>query len=347
MFTKTGRIGNSHVGRFLVRISRWVRLFAIIYLVISSSKPGPTLPPRQRRTEEEIRLEEEYLFGDGDDNVTQDTVGRGTPNLSLHHGAEVEMMSPTPADGSSTPVHVEESIEDTLDDLFGVGAGGRDLEAAETQVQIDPHAVDALNPASPTVEPPPPVIPALRCPFCTGFSTRGPARGLMLHITCRHTGSPFDERGIATLRGLERGICTECSGIRPFSSKNCHRCSCSSPPRAARVGDVVHGTRRQEQVREVVGLDQGTPNVDAFPLPTRVERENILERVSQLSSTTELHIPVALRTRHAAIAAGLLSKIAKDDVDACFLEQLRSKLLLSAVPKSRNRTVELSFRLNL
>ena len=118
----------------------------------------------------------------------------------------------------------------------------------------------------------------------------------------------------------------ECKGIRPFSSKTCHRCSCSSPPQAARVGDVVHGARRQEQVRDVVGLDQDTPNVDAFPLPTGVERENILERVSQLSSTTEVHIPVALRTRHAVIAAGLLSKIAKDDVNACFLEQLRSKL---------------------
>ena len=77
-------------------------------------------------------------------------------------------------------------------------------------------------------------------------------------------------------------------------------------------------------------------------LPTGEIRQVILQRVQLLASNIEVHIPVALRGRHAAILAGLLTKMANGNVDACFLEEIRSKLLLSIVPKGRNRRVELS-----
>ena len=73
-----------------------------------------------------------------------------------------------------------------------------------------------------SVEPPP--VPILRCPFCTGYaSKRGSVRGLVLHMSSRHTGAIMDDRQRSILNGLERGPCTGCNGLRPFDSKTCHR----------------------------------------------------------------------------------------------------------------------------
>ena len=213
--------------------------------------------------------------------------------MSLHRGADVEIMSPTPADGSST------------------------------------------------------VRPPLRCPMCTGFSTKGPVRGFMLHLTSRHCGAAIDENARATLHGLERGICTECYCLRPFASRTCHRCSCSSPPRDIRVGDCIHGTRRQERNLEETGVETGPSQTTLRDLPTGDDRETFFAEVRALAPLTEIHIPMALRDRHAAITADLLERISKQNVDSCFLEEIRTKLLLSPVPKSRNRRVELSLRLRL
>ena len=87
------------------------------------------------------------------------------------------------------------------------------------------------------------------------------------------------------------------------------------------------------------------PNVRA--LPSGADREAFLTRVRALGSNTEVHIPTALRERHAVILASILSDIADGREDACFLEEIRSKLLLSSIPRKRNCKVESSARLNL
>ena len=51
--------------------------------------------------------------------------------------------------------------------------------------------------------------------------------------------------------------------------------------------------------------------------------------------------------RHAAILATILSDVADGKPDACFLEEVRSKLMLSPVPRKQNCKVEFSRRLNL
>ena len=79
-------------------------------------------------------------------------------------------------------------------------------------------------------------------------------------------------------------------------------------------------------------------------LPTGAAREELLRRVRQLKSNTEVHIPVALRDRHASILANVLGDIANGRPAGCFLEEIRSKLLLSVVPRARNRRVEFALR---
>ena len=103
--------------------------------------------------------------------------------------------------------------------------------------------------------------------------------------------------------------------------------------------DLIPGSSAQDP-RETAAE---SPN----PLPTAEMREQFLARVRALSSSTEVHIPVALRGRHAGILGNLLDRIGDSDRDACFLEEIRSKLLLSIVPRNRNTRVEFSLRLDL
>ena len=113
------------------------------------------------------------------------------------------------------------------------------------------------------------------------------------------------------------------------------------------VGDRIQGTRRQERNVDAVGFERVTPAVQARSLPTGESREVFLSEIRKLPCNTECHIPVSFRDRFAAIMASMLEGIGNNDVDACFLEESRSKLLLSPIPKSRNTKVELSVRLKI
>ena len=189
--------------------------------------------------------------------------------------------------------------------------------------------------------------PVLRCPFCTGFATRGPARGLMCHLTCRHAGAALTEVACDQLRGLERGVCCGqgCGALRLLTSRSCARCSESSPPRPVRVGDIVAavapGTAGGGAVREP------EPAGEPPHLPGGAARDEFQKRVRALPSNTILHIPVQLRERHSAIVAGLLARMASGEAEACALEEARSKLLLLPCPRGPNLKVELAKRLAL
>ena len=171
-------------------------------------------------------------------------------------------------------------------------------------------------------------------------------RGLMLHISSRHAGRVVDDTMRANLSGLDRGMCVSCGGLRPTTSSTCHRCGCAGPPRSVRVGDVIQGTARQEAHLTAAGVDLATqPSVR--DLPTGADRQIFLDRVRALSSNTKVHTPTSLRDRHAAILASILASVADGRVNACLLEKVRSKLLLSSVPRNRNKLVEFSVHLNL
>ena len=167
------------------------------------------------------------------------------------------------------PSHVEIDLNEPepLEDIVASSVG------RPTPVHFGPD-VDMLSPSPFSAG-----RPLLRCPMCTGFSTKGPVRGFMLHLTSRHCGAKIDERARAALHGLERGICIECHSLRPFSSSSCHRCSSTGPPRDIRVGDCIQGTRRQERNLEEVGVEVGPSQVEVRELMVGAEREAFLTEV--------------------------------------------------------------------
>ena len=98
------------------------------------------------------------------------------------------------------------------------------------------------------VPPPPPAwapasspadVPELCCPLCPAWSTRGRPRALLLHLQRTHEGEPLGPHGAAVLRGLRRGVCPRCSGLRAESGRTCHHCGETRPPLRARATDVV------------------------------------------------------------------------------------------------------------
>ena len=68
---------------------------------------------------------------------------------------------------------------------------------------LAPCVLDEDPAATPLVSPPIPdaanhrSLNFLYCPFCSGFSTRAGARGLILHITRRHMGETIGNEGPA------------------------------------------------------------------------------------------------------------------------------------------------------
>ena len=114
-----------------------------------------------------------------------------------------------------------------------------------------------------------------------------------------------------------------------------------------RVGDCIQGTRRQERNADVAGFERTPPSADVRALPAGDDREAFLNEVRKLSCNSECHVPVSLRDRFTIILTNLLDRISDGDVDACFLKEVRSKLLLSPIPKYRNKKVELSLRLKM
>lgn len=189
-------------------------------------------------------------------------------------------------------------------------------------------------------------LPALRCPLCTGFSTRGPARGLIVHLTRRHAGATLSESACELLHGLERGICPKegCGALRMFSSSSCSRCRCKDIPRPLRIGDriVSHtsdGTSGAESIPDIR---------EAHSLPASgAEQDEFRKRVAALPSATLLHIPVCQRKQHGQLVAKLLDRIGDGDADACFLEEIRTKLLLGVPLRGMNVKSELARRFKL
>ena len=149
------------------------------------------------------------------------------------------------------------------------------------------------------------------------------------------------------LAGLDRGMCVDCGGIRPYQPRTCQRCNGNKPPRAIRVGDRILGTRRHESAEMEFCLPADSPPDDVDPMPSAEALHALLLRVRKLPCKTEIHIPTTVRVRNAKIVNGLFLRIIAKDVSACYLEEMRSKCLLGMVPKNRNRKVELTIRLNL
>ena len=237
--------------------------------------------------------EEERLFGDEDtfekdpgvdlDDLLNDSIQMATQAVELF-GDDDDTLPPT--NGIPAPIHFGSPVE----------------------------FLSQLSPEQPRL--------ALRCPLCTGFSTKGPVRGLMLHMTTRHCGAAIDNQTCSTLHGLERGLCINCGCIRASRSPSCHRCSSSAPPRHVKVGDSIQGTRWQERNLDAAGFERSLPHADVRSLPTGNDRVLFLSEVRKLPCNTEIHIPVSVRDRFADILAGLLERISKNDVDACFLEEV-------------------------
>ena len=110
---------------------------------------------------------------------------------------------------------------------------------------------------------------------------------------------------------------------------------------------IVLGTRRYESAEMEFCPPAEVPPDDEDPMPSVEVLKALLLRIRKLPSKTEIHIPVAVRVRHAKILNGVLLRMIAKDVSACYLEEMRSKCLLGMVPKNRNRKVELTIRLNL
>ena len=286
-----------------------------------ASKPGPPFGM--------------YSYGHEEmEDTADDTVGGVAPEGSLHHGPEVEFLS----------------LEGTqfINSLF-------EEPAAPTPAPLTPPApiLRCVDPLLAVTPPPPPLVgvvpvvpPILKCPLCTGFSTREAARGLILHLVHRHAGETVNGPCQSVLAGLDRGVCVDCGALRPYQSRVCQRCNGSNPPRVARVGDCLLGTRRHEESEidngeTEVSLPGGTTN-DEIPLPTDGEWVQLLARVRKIPGRTEIHIPVSSRARLAEITNKLLRQITSKNISACYLEEIRSKCLLFMVPMGRNRKVEMA-----
>eukprot|EP00969_Alexandrium_andersonii_P086218 3801004-Alexandrium_andersonii.AAC.1 len=61
----------------------------------------------------------------------------------------------------------------------------------------------------------------------------------MRHLTACHVGQPLGEFGVLATRGLGRGACPQCTGLRSLWSRQCHRCGVASQARSAQSEDRV------------------------------------------------------------------------------------------------------------
>ena len=119
---------------------------------------------------------------DSDLDDTQETAEGATPTNSFHVGPQVDILSDT-----ELSIHAADVVLD--------GNQVVDAEMAEVLATLDDLFGDEVE--VPAIVPPAPVPdqqPSLRrCPFCTGFASRGPVRGLMLHLSSKHVGSTVDD----------------------------------------------------------------------------------------------------------------------------------------------------------
>eukprot|EP00973_Karenia_brevis_P046224 6409010-Karenia_brevis.AAC.1 len=73
--------------------------------------------------------------------------------------------------------------------------------------------------------------------------------------------------------------------------------------------------------------------------------EDFEEKVRSLPSATIVHIPTRYRENMCTITAATLNGMCEGNVHASMLEEARSKLLLSPIPKGHSKRVELGARL--
>ena len=177
--------------------------------------------------------------------------------------------------------------------------------------------------------------PNLECPLCTSYRAQSCARGLVRHLKCRHAGHQLGERGAAVLRGLDRGICTGCSGLRSVWGKQCWTCGLVAPPRVACASDKVVVPATNRVIRE---RGPGAETSATVPLP-----HDWCARVEALSSSSIVHTLSHLRERSAIALAQCL----EDLVAGGELERGRSKLLFAHIPKGLSRRCELEHRFAL
>ena len=177
--------------------------------------------------------------------------------------------------------------------------------------------------------------PLLECPFCPAYKSQSSARGLMRHLTSRHIGALIGDAGASVLRGVERGVCPTCCGLRSVWSRQCCHCMTSQPTRLVQPADriVLLDLNLREREARPGGDTRGSGQ-----LPDRW-----VERVSALPSTSIVHIPTGFRERVAvAMCQGL-----EDLLAGGLLELGRTKLLLSPIPRKVPIRSELDHRLKL
>ena len=186
--------------------------------------------------------------------------------------------------------------------------------------------------------PPPPPPPALECPLCSSYRSQASGRGLVRHLTTRHCGAALGDRGALALRGISRGICPCCSGLRSLWSKQCFHCLSVEPPRPARAADRITQPGRDQRAREARPGGASADGPMQATLPADWET-----RVRALPGNTLVHVPARFRERFAiAMAQGL-----EDLALGGLLEFGRSKLLMSSPPPEIPLRAELEERLRL
>ena len=255
--------------------------------------------------------------------------------------AEAATMAPMAAQQQQHQQHCDEAAAEAM--------------AVEQQSSAAPILQQLADEPLPAGVPPPPPVPraglfgadgSIGCPLCPRYRTRGSTRGLTRHIYCAHAGRALDEGASALLCAIGRGVCPEptCKIFRSFGGGPCYRCRTSDPPRALVVGDRVPSTAVGEidHIAPVPHRQQLEPEVPEGALP-----DDFLERVRQLGAQTILHIPMAFRSRAAAIMAATLLAAIRGSEKGNMLEQARSKMLYGRIPQGFSTRKELGERFAL
>ena len=274
------------------------------------------------------------------------------PDGGRSAGASRHCMSAALLEWVGTHSELLEANEaDRLQGLAGFVPGAAPVVAASEAMdhsdlfRVPPCAPDGCSMATGPTPPPPSLagevtvesaIPSLlKCPLCTGCRQFATQRTLARHLASRHVGCLLGDRGAASLRGMHRGVCGACGGLRAYSSRMCHFCATIAPPRPAqptdRIRDPVGCARRAP-----APASQGERTI--APLP-----EDWEPRVRALPAHTLPHVPACVRLHVCAAMAQSLEAMLADDADR-FMELGRSKLLLSVPPKGFHLRAELEKR---
>ena len=186
---------------------------------------------------------------------------------------------------------------------------------------------------------------------------------MIAHISMGHPGELIDEQARATLASWGRAVCASdgCGAIRDPQQPICKRCKRSAATRAFIAGDQVPTLRvhttiaasqdAHDEADDLPG-NSGVPASSSHGQQPSDELTMMLpadfaKRVRSLPCTTVVGIPYALRARICEITAELLERMNAGDAAAGLLEESRSKLLLSPVPRGASRQHELRTRVGL